>query len=78
MVLDDLTEFLKNAHNGGASSARNSLDSHLGKDKLTLERFSLSLASPDTKNERNLFAKIEKKIKNECVSQFCKKLRSVV
>jgi len=54
VVLDDLTEFLKNAHNGGASSARNSLDSHLGKDKLTLERFSLSLASPDTKNERNL------------------------
>lgn len=32
-----------------------SLDSHLGKDEFTLERFSLSFPSPDTQNERNLW-----------------------
>jgi len=31
-----------------------SRDTHLGKNKLTLEGFSLSFASPNTQNERNL------------------------
>ena len=31
-----------------------SRDSHLGKYKLTLEGFSLSFASPQTQNQRNL------------------------
>jgi len=29
-------------------------DSHLGKDKLTLKRLSLTFASPNAQNERNL------------------------
>lgn len=31
----------------------NGLDSHLGKDKFTLEKFALTFASPDTQNQRN-------------------------
>lgn len=29
----------------------NSLDTHLGEDEFTLERFPLTFASPDTENE---------------------------
>lgn len=42
------------------------LDSHLGKDELTLERFTLTFASPNTQDQGNLLKK-EKNLDFHCL-----------